>query len=145
MIGGIWYGARRWDRPPRSSIRGSTSLLALGLAPLILVPSVAVMGGLMVLAGLAIAPATAIEYVLVDRIAPPGTSTEAFGWVITAAVLGSGLGAALAGSVVNGGDVRPRLRRSPSPAPGWPGSPRCWAGRRCALAAEPALSRAAAP
>ena len=105
MIGGIWYGARRWRLPTEEQYPRFNLVLALGLAPLILVPSVAVMGGLMVIAGLAIAPATAIEYLLVDRIAPPGTSTEAFGWVITAAVLGSGLGAALTGSIVNAGDV----------------------------------------
>jgi predicted MFS family arabinose efflux permease len=106
MIGGIWYGARRWRSPTEEQYPRFNLVLALGLAPLILVPSVAVMGGLMLLAGLAIAPATAIEYLLVDRIAPPGTSTEAFGWVITAAVLGSGIGAALTGSIVNAGDVR---------------------------------------
>jgi hypothetical protein len=144
MIGGIWFGARRWRAPTEQQYPRFNLVLALGLAPLILVPSVAVMGGLMVLAGLAIAPATAIEYVLVDRIAPPGTSTEAFGWVITAAVLGSGLGAALAGSVVNGGNLRLAFFLS------FAGAGLAWVvsvfGRsKLALAAEPALSRAAAP
>ncbi|OLE36017.1 MAG: hypothetical protein AUG48_08945 [Actinobacteria bacterium 13_1_20CM_3_68_9] len=143
MIGGIWFGARRWKTPADEQYPRFNLLLALGLAPLILVPAVAVMGGLMVLAGLAIAPATAIEYVLVDRIAPPGTSTEAFGWVITAAVLGSGIGAALAGSVVNGGDLRLGFFLA------FAGAGLAWIasvlGRsKLQLATEPALRRAAA-
>lgn len=142
MIGGIWFGARRWRSPVDQQYPRFNLLLALGLAPLILVPSVAVMGGLMILAGLAIAPATAIEYVLVDRIAPPGTSTEAFGWVITAAVLGSGIGAALAGSVVNGGNLRLGFFLA------FAGAALAWIvsliGRpKLQLAAEPALGRAA--
>jgi MFS family permease len=142
MIGGIWFGARRWRSPAEEQYPRFNLVLALGLAPLILVPSVAVMGGLMVVAGLAIAPATAIEYVLVDRIAPPGTSTEAFGWVITAAVLGSGIGAALAGSIVNGGDLRLGFFAA------FAGAGVAWIvsvlGRsKLQLAAQPALGRAA--
>jgi predicted MFS family arabinose efflux permease len=66
---------------------------------------VELMGLLMVFAGLAIAPATAVEYLLIDGLAPRGTSTEAQGWVITATVLGSGLGAVAGGAIVNGGHV----------------------------------------
>ena len=143
MIGGIWFGARHWRASADEQYPRFNLVLALGLAPLILVPSVAVMGGLMVIAGLAIAPATAIEYVLVDRIAPPGTSTEAFGWVITAAVLGSGLGAALAGAVVNGGDLHLGFLIA------FAGAALAWIasvlGRtKLQLPAQPALSRAAA-
>jgi len=105
MVGGFWFGARQWAAAPEDSYPRLNLLLALGFAPLILVPSVPVMAGLMVLAGLAIAPATAVEYLLIDRIAPPGTSTEAFGWVITATVLGSGMGAAVSGAIVSGGHL----------------------------------------
>ena len=68
--------------------------------------SIAAMAALIVLAGLALAPSTAIEYLLVDRVSPPGTSTEAFGWVITATVAGAGAGEALTGAIVQQGNVR---------------------------------------
>jgi len=106
MLGGIWYGARRWSSPPENRYPRLNLVLALGFLPLLFAASLPAMGALMLLAGLAIAPATAVEYVLIDRLAPPGTSTEAFGWVITATVLGSGIGSALGGAVVNGGHVR---------------------------------------
>jgi hypothetical protein len=105
MIGGIWYGTRRWDSPPWERYSRLILLLALGFAPLALVSSVQLMGLLMVFAGFAIAPATAVEYLLIDDVAPRGTSTEALGWVITATVLGSGVGSVVGGAIVNGGHI----------------------------------------
>lgn len=105
LIGGVWYGTRKWQSPPWERYPRLILLLAIGFAPLALVSSVELMGLLMVFAGLAIAPATAVEYLLIDGLAPRGTSTEAQGWVITATVLGSGLGAVAGGAIVNGGHV----------------------------------------
>ena len=106
MLGGIWYGARRWGSPPEDRYPLLNLLLALGFVPLVFATSLPAMGGLMIIAGLAIAPATAVEYLLIARLAPEGTRTEAFGWVLTATVLGTGVGSALGGAIVNGGHVR---------------------------------------
>jgi MFS family permease len=105
MVGGIWYGARQWHTPASERYPRLNLLLALGFAPLALATSVPALAALMVLAGLALAPTTAVLYVLVERVTPRGTSTEAFGWLITATVIGSGLGAAIAGAVVQNGHV----------------------------------------
>jgi MFS family permease len=106
MLGGIWYGAQRWSRPPEDRYPRLIFLFTLGFVPLVFAGSLPVMGIVMLISGLAIAPAAAVEYVLIDRLAPSGTSTEAFGWVITATVLGSGIGSAIGGAAVNGGHVR---------------------------------------
>jgi hypothetical protein len=105
MIGGLWYGSRDWAGPVERRYVIALALLAAGFVPLLVASSIAAMGVLIVLAGLTLAPATAIEYVLIDRVAPAGSSTEAFGWVITATVAGAGVGSAVAGAVVNGGHV----------------------------------------
>jgi MFS family permease len=105
MIGGIWYGTRKWESPPWERYPRLILMLAIGFAPLALVSSVELMGLLMVFAGFAIAPATAVEYLLIDGLAPRGTSTEAQGWVITATVLGSAMGSVVGGAIVNGGHV----------------------------------------
>jgi predicted MFS family arabinose efflux permease len=55
----------------------------------------------MILAGLGIAPAIACLYLLVDRLAPAGTVTEAFTWVTTAFAAGFAAGNALGGSLVH--------------------------------------------
>jgi len=106
LVGGLWFGAQRWNRPPETLYVVSMSLLAVGFVPLVFAGSIAAMAVLIVLAGLALAPSTAIEYLLVDRVSPAGTSTEAFGWVITATVAGAGAGEAISGAMVQGGDVR---------------------------------------
>ena len=60
-----WRSCRRWPRP-----------------------SLPVMCVLMLIAGLPIAPAFAASYGLVDELALPGTTTEAFAWLGTAVVAG---------------------------------------------------------
>jgi predicted MFS family arabinose efflux permease len=73
------------------------ALLALGSAPLPFAPSIGVMGLLLVLTGLALAPLATTEYALVDRLAPAGTATEAYSWQIVANVMGAAAGSFLAG------------------------------------------------
>jgi predicted MFS family arabinose efflux permease len=55
---------------------------------------------LLALAGLVVAPATAIIYTLLDRVAPRGTAREATTWMILGYAVGGALGAALAGVAV---------------------------------------------
>ncbi len=64
------------------------------------------MAVLMLATGAGLAPVSATSYSLADRLAPPGTRTEAFGWLITATVLGNGAGAVIGGAIVNGGHLR---------------------------------------
>jgi predicted MFS family arabinose efflux permease len=85
------------------------ALFAVGLLPLLLADSLPLMTGLMLVAGLALAPVAAAGYLVVDRIAPPGTVTEATTWVMTANVAGAALGAALGGLVVQHVGVRAAL------------------------------------
>ena len=58
---------------------------------------------LLVIAGIPIAPAFASSYGLVDRLAVPGTTTEAFSWLSTAIVTGISLGTAVGGVVIEHG------------------------------------------
>jgi predicted MFS family arabinose efflux permease len=100
LIGGIWIGTR--SPPRRPGLRFAAMLAALGLAllPPLLAPSVPAMCVLMLLAGVPIAPAFAASYGLVDRLAPSGTSTEAFSWLSTAIVAGISLGTATGGLAI---------------------------------------------
>lgn len=60
-----------------------------------------VLGVLITAAGSMIAPILGSAYGMVDRIAPTGTRTEAFAWLATATAVGSAIGAALAGVLVD--------------------------------------------
>jgi predicted MFS family arabinose efflux permease len=100
LIGGIWSGTR--SAPLRPELRFAFMLGALGvlLLPPLLAPSLPIVCVLMVIAGIPIAPAFASSYGLVDRLALPGTTTEAFSWLSTAIVTGISLGTAVGGVVI---------------------------------------------
>ena len=97
VIGGLWYGARSWRSPLEKRFLILMALLVLGAAPLPFAPSIGVMGVLLVLTGLALAPLATTEYSLVDRLAPAGTATEAYSWQIVANVMGAAAGSFIAG------------------------------------------------
>jgi MFS family permease len=97
LTGGLVAAARgHGDRPDRR-----LPWLILGLAvfylPLALTPVEPLMLLLAYLAGIFLAPALGCCFTLVDSLAPRGTVTEAFAWIITAMAGGTALGSAAAG------------------------------------------------
>ena len=75
--------------------------LAAGYAPLALNAPPVVMFPLAVLSGLSLPPLLTCTFVLIDQLAPAGTVTEAFAWLVTAFLVGSSAGSALAGVLVD--------------------------------------------
>ncbi|MFI2212737.1 MFS transporter [Streptomyces sp. NPDC020141] len=100
LVGGVFYGARRWTGTPERRLTVIVALLALGYLPLALTPGVPAMTALAALSGLFLAPAIACAFVVVDRHAPRGTVTEAFSWLVTTFGVGAAAGTAVAGPVV---------------------------------------------
>jgi MFS family permease len=100
LLGGLWIGTRPPARRLAVRFAGSLGLLGIALVPPLVAPSLPVMCGLMLLAGMPIAPAFAASYGLVDALAVPGTTTEAFAWLGTAIVAGLSLGTSLCGVAV---------------------------------------------
>jgi MFS transporter len=101
VLGGLWFGARRWRMPPGERLPAAALAFALGLAPLVAVPSLVAAFPLMALSGLALAPIISVIYMLLDSLAPSGTAVEATGWVLMAIVTGAALGNGLAGVAVS--------------------------------------------
>jgi MFS family permease len=100
---GAWYGSRHHATPAADRYVRLSWLLALGLVPLLFTTSIVEAIPLMALSGLALAPVTASLYSLVDELAPAGTATEAFTWMITSIAAGVAGGQAIGGLLVNGG------------------------------------------
>jgi MFS family permease len=100
LVGGLWYGGRSWRAPLERRLLILLALLGLGAAPLAFAPSIGAMAAFLLLTGLALAPLATTEYALVDAVAPPGTSTEAYSWQIVATVTGAAAGSILAGLLV---------------------------------------------
>ncbi|HET9289507.1 MAG TPA: MFS transporter [Actinomycetes bacterium] len=101
LVGGLAFGARASDRGPEQRLIGLLALVVAGIALLAVAAGLAQLAAGMVLAGLGIAPAIACLYLLVDRLAPAGTVTEAFTWVTTAFATGFAVGNALGGTLVH--------------------------------------------
>jgi hypothetical protein len=100
VLGGLWFGARRWRGAAGDRLPAAALVFALCLAPLVAVPSLAAAFPLMALSGLALAPTISVIYLLLDSMAPTGTAVEATGWILMAIVSGAALGNGLAGIAV---------------------------------------------
>ncbi|MCX4747266.1 MFS transporter [Kitasatospora sp. NBC_01287] len=100
LLGALGYGAVRW----RSGTATRTWALALAMGacylPLLLLPSPGPMAALAFVSGIGLAPLLAAAFVLVAELAPTGTVTEAFAWLVTLFATGNALGYAVSGSLV---------------------------------------------
>lgn len=103
LTAGLWYGARHHRAPAGDRYPRLTLLLVLGFVPLLATTSIVEALPLMALSGFVLAPSGTVLYTLVDELAPPGTTTEAFTWMITAITAGVAAGTALGGVLVTGG------------------------------------------
>lgn len=97
LAGGLVYGARPWAGEPHRRLPWLLAALAAGYVPLALAPALPVMAVLAFASGVFLAPVLACSFALVDRLAPAGTVTEAFAWVVAAVGAGGSLGSLVAG------------------------------------------------
>jgi predicted MFS family arabinose efflux permease len=98
LVGGALYV--RWQPASAPTARHLTTVGALFAAswlPLLVPASPAVMLLLIALLGAMFVPLLTVASLMVTALAPPGTSTEAVGWVVSAARMGLAMGTALAG------------------------------------------------
>lgn len=105
VLFGLGYSLRPWPRPLPLRLpvllAGFGVLVGLLFLPTSLAPtSLLVLAGCMVIAGALITPQATSHSTAIDVVAPAGTATEAFGWVITAATLGLSVGHSTSGLVV---------------------------------------------
>lgn len=101
MLGGIVYGSRA-RRATATRYAVLLAILAAFTAPLAIAGSVLVLGLLMGIAGLLVAPMNSVGLALIDDVAPPGTAAEATSWISAAYQGGLALGTGVAGAVVDG-------------------------------------------
>lgn len=101
IAGGLWYGARHWSGSVVARYLWLHVIFTVLLAPMLVAGSMVQMGVAMVLAGLFLPPTAAAGYLMIDRIAPPGTTTEATTWAMTSNVVGAAIGAAIGGLAIH--------------------------------------------
>lgn len=97
LLGALVYGAVKWKSPAPRRLFVLRCGLAVSYAALCLVPSPPAMIALMLATGCFLAPALTVTFVLVGELAPAGTVTEAFAWLITLFTTGAAAGSAVTG------------------------------------------------
>lgn len=102
FAGGLAYGGRTWTGPASRRLAALGAILTLTLVPLVAAPSLGAAFPLMLVSGVALAPTTAVIYLMLDFLAPAGTAAEATGWVLMAVITGAATGNAVAGLAVSG-------------------------------------------
>lgn len=101
LVGALTYGVIRWRSPARLRAVLSAAGLVLGYGLLATVPSPLYMAGIMLLTGLFLAPLLTVTFLLIGELAPRGTTTEAFAWLITLFAVGNSAGSAIVGVVLD--------------------------------------------
>jgi predicted MFS family arabinose efflux permease len=101
MLAGLITGTFHWRRSPAFRVRVGTVLLALVMAPMSLVGSMAAMGVALFVAGFAIAPTLIASMAAVEQGVPAARLTEGIALVHTGLAAGLAPGAALAGLVID--------------------------------------------
>ncbi|MDX6582576.1 MAG: hypothetical protein QOI10_1760 [Solirubrobacterales bacterium] len=99
MIGGIVYGSRA-RRATATRYALLIAVMAAFTAPLAAAGSILVLGLLMGVAGLLVAPMNSVGLALIDDVAPTGTAAEAMSWTGAAYQSGLAAGTGLAGAIV---------------------------------------------
>jgi predicted MFS family arabinose efflux permease len=98
LIGGLLYTRATPGDTRRLPLLAT--VFAVLYLPLLATPGPAFMAVLVAVSGLALPPLLTAVFLAADRLAPHGTAVEAFAWIMTAFTVGSALGAALTGPLV---------------------------------------------
>ncbi len=101
LTAGVVTGALSWRAPLEVRLRIGAGAMALAMLPLTLVDSVWVMGAVLLVAGLAIAPTLIASIAMAEQSVSPSRLTEGMAYLQTGIVAGVAPGAALAGIVID--------------------------------------------
>ncbi|GAA0920176.1 hypothetical protein GCM10009557_90890 [Virgisporangium ochraceum] len=98
---GLWYGARRWRRPPAHRLMWTVSLFAAASLGFVAAPGIAALFAAAVLCGLTLAPIVIDGFATVHDLVPAHRLTEGLTWMSTAAGVGIAVGSAVAGQAID--------------------------------------------
>lgn len=101
LIAGAVFGTVAWRLSQARLLSVNAGLLALGVVPLAFADSSLMMAFLAVVAGITISPAMITGSTLLESLAPKGSLSEAFSWLIGAGSLGIASGTAVAGRLAD--------------------------------------------
>lgn len=101
VVGGIVWARRSHQRSYWLHLSGLITLLAIAFLAASLAGNLIVLGVVMAIGGLAVAPLFVVSYLAADDLTPPHQRTEASTWINTINNLGSAAGSSLAGLAID--------------------------------------------
>ena len=105
-LSGLAYGLLHLRAPLHRRYLLNIALLAAGLVPLLLAPSIGFMAPAALLAGIAISPTLIAAFGLVENLVPAASRTEGFSWLNSGLGVGVALGFAASGAVADAAGAR---------------------------------------
>ena len=100
VVFGVLYGMRPWPRAMHLRLPVLLGAFALITALLAIPSTLAGLAVALLVTGTLITPQSTAHSAAIELVAPRGTATEAFGWVITAVTLGLAAGQSASGQLV---------------------------------------------
>lgn len=97
---GLYYAIRPFPKAMHLRLPVLLGLFALLVAPLAIPSNLWGLAALMLLAGVLITPQSTTHSTVIELVTPAGTTTEAFGWVVTSVTLGLAAGQSVSGYLV---------------------------------------------
>ncbi|MEV0446067.1 MFS transporter [Streptomyces spectabilis] len=97
LLGGFLYGRRTWPGTPTEQLRNAAMLFAASWLPLMATTGPLSAIALTAVPGLLLTAVITTAFQAVDTLAPVGTTTEAYAWLIAAVGAGQAAGTAMSG------------------------------------------------
>jgi Major Facilitator Superfamily len=103
---GLWYGSRTWHASLRRRFTLTLGAATAGTATFWAMPGLTVLAAVMLCSGLAVSPMLISGFSLIERQAPPNRQTEAMAWLTSAISVGTAVGSAAAGQIIDTAGAR---------------------------------------
>lgn len=105
-VGGLWFGARRWQYPLSTQLVALTAVLVAVLLPSLIAPNILVLTLITAAGGAVIAPTLITVFSISERIVPARLLTEGLAFATSALTVGFAAGVAVGGVLVDAGGSR---------------------------------------
>jgi MFS family permease len=104
--GGLWYGSRVWRASLSSRFTVTVCAMATGTATFWAMPGLAALAAVMFFSGLVLSPLVIGGFSIVEQQARPGRLTEGMAWLTSALAVGTAVGSAAGGQIIDAGGAR---------------------------------------
>lgn len=101
MLGGIYFGSRRWSTPLPRQVVVLAGILTVVLIPAAFAGSVPILSATTFFAGMAVAPVLIAVFSLTERLVPPAQLTEGLTWTTSGMSIGFAAGTSITGIVID--------------------------------------------